>query len=230
MYFIRVSQHFRQLTVSQEQYMQTELDHFMQYKQNQEETIRFRHDIRNNLLCVNGLLESGKTDEARVYLKDLLRATDALRKQFVSGDEMLDCIIGVKTGIMVKKEIRFQLEGLLAGGLQWKVMDICTVFANAFDNAIEACQQLPPEKRQITMRIKSTDQFWFLTIQNPVKDDVDTKQLFQKNGGFTSKADAKLHGIGTYNMKRVVESYGGIMKAQCRNDVFSLEIMIDKAK
>lgn len=115
-----------------------------------------------------------------------------------------------------------------AGGLQWRVMDVCAVFANAFDNAIEACEKLPQEDRYIHLTIKATEQFWFLTMTNPVKEKVNTKRLFQRIGGYTSKADNKQHGIGTYNMKRVVESHGGLVKATCQEHQFTLEIVLDK--
>lgn len=225
----RVGQYYRERTIYQENYMQEELAHFTQYKLAQEETARFRHDIRNNLLCLNELLQSDDTEKAKAYLRDLLDVSDTLRAKFVSGDEMLDCIIGVKAGIMEEKQIRFQLDGVLAGGLQWKPVDVCVVFANALDNAIEACTQLPPEDRSIDMRIKSTSLFWLVSITNPVKDAVDTEKLFQKNSGYTSKADAGHHGIGTYNMKNTVENYGGMLKADCREGLFTLEIAIDKS-
>ena len=230
MYYTRLSEHYRKTTEYQQFYMQSELDYFMQYKQNQEETIRFRHDIRNNLLCVREMLQSGKTEDTRKYLEELLETTDTLRNKYITGDEMLDCIIGVKAGTMAEKGIRFRLEGVLAGGLRWKVMDVCVVFANALDNAMEACEQLPPEERVITMTIKSTPQFWLISFQNPVAKDVDTSLLFRKNGGYTSKSNTAQHGIGTYNMKRVVESYGGMLKATCQGAVFTLEIMIDKVQ
>ena len=108
-------------------------------------------------------------------------------------------------------------------------MDICNVFANALDNAIEACQKVEPERRQISMSIKSTSQFWFITIENPVAEAVDTSKLFLKNGGYTSKANADKHGIGTYNMKYTVESYGAMLKAECNDETFKLEILIDKS-
>lgn len=229
MYFTRINQYYQSLTKSQEYYIQAELAHFMQYKEAQEETARFRHDIRNNLLCVHNIIQNGKSEAALKYLQDLLEITTALGTKYVSGDEMLDAIIGVKTKLMEEKGIQFQLEGVLPGGLQWKAIDICIVFSNALDNAISECEKLPFTERTITLTIKSTAQFWFITITNPTKDAIDTNLLFQKNGGYTSKTDHRLHGLGTYNMKRVTESYGGIMKATCKNNLFALEIMINKS-
>lgn len=228
-YYSRISQHYRERTAYQESYLQAELEHFTQYKQAQEETRLFRHDIRNNLLCVSQMLQNGKAEEATVYLQELLNTSEGLRQKYVSGDEMLDCIIGVKAGVMAEKEIRFQLEGLLAGGLDWKPVDICSVFANALDNAIEACEQLQPESRYITMNIKSTPQFWFIRIENPVKETVDTHSLFKQKDGYTSKADTNRHGIGTYNMKHTTERNGGLLKAESTGNTFTLEIMLRKS-
>lgn len=209
--------------------MQAQLEHFNQYKLTQEKTTQFRHDIRNNLLCLKDLLQTGKTREATSYLQELLDVSDTLRAKYVSGDDMLDCIIGVKSGLMADNGIQFQLDGVLAGGLPWKTIDICNVFANALDNAMEACLKVDPERRRIAMEIRSTPQFWFITIENPVSQKVDTGKLFRKNGGYTSKANPSQHGIGTYNMKHTVESYGAMIQAECTEEIFKLEIMIDKS-
>ena len=79
------------------------------------------------------------------------------------------------------------------------------------------------------MIIKSTSQFWFITIANPVTVAIDTAKLFQRNGGYTSKSDSAKHGIGTYNMKHTVEANGAMLKAECTDETFRLEIMIDKS-
>ena len=102
-------------------------------------------------------------------------------------------------------------------------------FANALDNAMEACMQLPEDARYIDLTIRSTAQYWFISIENPVLHDVDVRRLFQKNGSYTSKTDTDQHGIGTYNMKHTVERNNGILQAHCQDQHFTLEIMIDKS-
>ncbi len=228
-YYLCISRHYQERTAIQQTYIEAELAHFQQYQHSQEETARFRHDIKNNLLCVSDMLQQGKSEEASAYLQDLLQSVESLSRKYVTGDTLLDSIVAVKAQIMKQHNIQFALDGVLAGGIAWKPVDICNVFANALDNAIEACQKLPPEKRSISMNIRSTPQFWFVTIENSVLEAVDTEKLFQMNGGYTSKANAAQHGIGTYSMKHTVESYGDMIKAECTDEVFTLEIMIDKS-
>lgn len=227
-YYLLISRHFQERTRVQEEYIQAELAHFRQYKQTQEETARFRHDTRNNLLCLNDLLREGKIQEASEYLQSLLQITQTLRPKYVSGDEILDSILAVKADKMAQDEIRFQLDGVLAGGLGWKPVDVCGVFANALDNAMEASMRLPAMYRKINMEIKATAQFWMVRISNYVLENVQTEKLFQQIGGYTTKNESN-HGIGTYNMKRTVESYGGMIHARCADNMFTLEIMIDKS-
>lgn len=225
-YSARITAYFVSRTQYQEGYMQTELEYFRQYKQTQEETKQFRHDVKNNLLCLKEMLSSGRTEDAHTYLENLVETTEALGEKYVTGDEIVDSILAAKGSVIEKSGIEFQLDGILAGGLKWKPVDVCCVFANALDNAIEACKQLPAEDRSISMKIKTAPQFWFVHIENPVKEDFDTALLFQRQGGYTSKSDSSRHGIGTYSMKHTVETYGGIVNAECVNHRFTLELMI----
>lgn len=227
-YYTCISEHYRRRTIIQEQHMEAELLHFEQYRQAQEETARFRHDIRNNLRCLREMLQQEKSEEALEYLSNLLDVAGNLSAKYVTGDSLLDSIVSVKAQTMEQHKIRFDLDGVLAGGLSWKPMDVCNVFANALDNAIEACQKVAPEERSISMKIKSTSQFWLIAIENPVAAPVDVTKLFQKNSGYTSKTDASQHGIGTYNMKYTVEAYGAMLRAECNDETFVLEIVIDK--
>ncbi len=228
LYYTRISSHYRTLNEYQESYLQAELAHFKQYKSAQEETARFRHDIRNNLICLNELMSSDRYSEASEYLSSLLSEVQSLSPKYVSGDEILDCIISSKASAMTQQSISFSLDGVFPGGIGWNSTDICSVFANALDNAIDACVQLPEDQRRISMSIRSTDKFHFVNIENPVFAEIDTSRLFSEKGGFTTKTSGGTHGIGTYNIKRTVEKYGGAVRAECADGLFKLELMINK--
>lgn len=225
-YHNRISEFFRESTEYQKVYIEAELKHFQQYKANQEETKRFRHDMKNHLVCINELLAQGKTEEGSKYLKSLMGEVQSLSQKYVSGDEMLDSIISSKADIMKKSSIDFTLEGVLAGGLNIDAVDVCSIFANALDNAIEANSIIGLKEKYVKMALKATNRLWLIQIQNPVVVDFDTKKLF--NHGFTTKRDKKHHGIGTFNIKRAVEKYGGAVEAKCKNKIFTLDILLPK--
>ncbi len=125
----------------QETYLQAELEYIEQYKRTQTETRAFRHDIINNLSLASMMLDEGKTEEAGQHLKDLLGDVRALSPAIITGDEMLDCIVSMKSDKMKELGIKFTLDGVADGGLNMKPIDVCSVFANALDNAIEAASK-----------------------------------------------------------------------------------------
>lgn len=139
----RISEFFRESTEYQKIYIEAELKHFQQYKFAQEETKRFRHDIKNNLICLSDMLSQNKTEEGKEYLKSLLGEVHRLSQKYVSGDEILDSIISSKVCVMEEANIGFSLDGVIAGGLNLESLDICSIFSNALDNAIEATTPLP---------------------------------------------------------------------------------------
>jgi len=60
----KTSAYYQQGQKFQEEWMNHELAYFKEYKKSQEETRRFRHDVTNNLTCLNVLLQEGKQEEA----------------------------------------------------------------------------------------------------------------------------------------------------------------------
>ncbi len=224
----RISAHYRQANELHESYMQSQLEHFRQYRAAQEETARFRHDIKNNLQCISDLLASGKEKEAGEYVTELLCEVRALSPEYVSGDEILDCIVSSKASVMKREGIEFVFDGVIPGGLGFAAIDVCNVFANALDNAIESCLKMPEGKRYIKMALKSSEQFRYVCIENSAAEKVDVSKLFAESGGYTTKVQSKGHGMGTYSIRRTAEKYGGVVKAESREGAFVLEIIINK--
>lgn len=211
---------------SQEAYLAAELEYIGQYKKKQVETNRFRHDIKNNLALTQMMLDEGHVEEAREHLKDMLGEVSSLSPKYVTGDEMLDIIISMKADKMDELNIRFTLDGVADGGLQIKPMDMCSIFANALDNAIEAARSC--KEPFISFAIKRTDKFFVIKITNSAEKKIDIGKLLTTSG-YTSKSDKEHHGFGLMNVRRSVEDYNGILKAESDEKSFTLSILMPRA-
>ena len=231
----------------QETYLKAELEYIERYKRNQEETRAFRHDIINNLSLTNMMLEEGKAEEASEHLKQLLGNVRSLSPSIITGDEMLDCIVAMKADKMKEKGIDFTLDGVADGGLKLKPMDVCSIFANALDNAIEASSKIhsvdgvvpesgdeaearegrEAEDAWVKMDIKRTEKFFVIKISNAANQQVDVEKLFSSSG-YTSKKDKEHHGFGLRNIRMAVEDYDGLVKAESDESSFALSIMIPR--
>jgi hypothetical protein len=216
----------------QEEYISSELEYINQYKKSQEETRAFRHDIANNLSLLAAMMDEGKSEEAKEYLDGLLGDVRGMSPKYVTGDEMLDCIVGMKASRMDEEEIDFKLDGMIDGGLGMKPVDVCNIFANALDNAIEACERIPEKTdRWVSLLVKRTDKFFSIKLSNAVKEEkngISLDKLFDGVSRKTSKKDKNLHGFGTLNMKKALEKYGGMLKSEQEGDAFTVSIMIPR--
>lgn len=183
----KVSNFYKMGQKYQEEINTLELKHFEQYKLSQDETNRFRHDMINNLMAVQMLQKDGKAKAAEEYVNELLGRIQSLSPKVVTGCDLLDCIITSKLEMMELKKIEFVADGVMDYGLEMSPVDICTIFANALDNAIEACEQCE-ENRYIHMRIKRTSAFYCIVLENSMKTQ---EKAFDVAISMTKSADTK---------------------------------------
>ena len=223
----RQTDYFNKLSEQHRSFLEAELAASKQFKEAQEETSAFRHDVRNNLSVVAMLMNEGKFDEAKHFIEDMHTSVSALSPKIVTGDEMLDSLIASKMAKMSEESIDFTIDGVADGGMGWKAIDICTVFANALDNAIEACMRTEPDTdRFIRLEIRKTAHQRLMTLTNTSPDGVDCEKLMMNGVHLTSKADKQLHGYGVRNIRKTVEKYGGMTRLSCENGVFRLEMIL----
>jgi len=103
-------------------------------------------------------------------------------------------------------------------------VDVCVIFGNALDNAIEACaNHNSSETMNINIKSSFNNGFLFVKIDNPVAVDL----RIVNNSIITTKDNNRFHGIGLSSIKSAVSKYNGRTILSCLNGVFSLEIDFD---
>ena len=103
------------------------------------------------------------------------------------------------------------------------VTDLCNIFGNALDNAIEAEIMEPEqEKRMIHVQVSAQRQFVHIKVENYISHEI------LMSGGFpkTTKRDRKNHGYGLKSIQHTVEKYQGNMAVGVDKNRFSLNIII----
>lgn len=103
------------------------------------------------------------------------------------------------------------------------VADICTVFGNALDNAIECELKIPDRsKRIIRLVLSAQKQFLLLKVENycPFRTD------FRDGLPATTKADSASHGFGLKSIRYTAQKYGGSITTGIEDDWFVLKMLI----
>ncbi len=174
-----------------------------------EQTRAFRHDIRNHLSVLDGLLSGGGLEEGRAYLQKLKTASDALSFPYQTGNPVVDILLGEKLGLAEARGITAEVSLLLPNPCGVDDLDLCVIFANALDNAVRACQAVRGE-RSIRISGERQGDFYLLAFVNTCLDQ-----------------PAPPMGTGLANIKSAAEKYHGAMLAEQKGDRFSLNVLLN---
>ena len=104
-------------------------------------------------------------------------------------------------------------------------VDICTIFGNALENATEAVAKLPPEKREITLKVARLGQNLVIRFENPFPGGT----TFDADCPATTKENAALHGYGLRSIGQTAKKYGGNLSIDTQAEQFSLNVRIPLA-
>ena len=104
-----------------------------------EQTKAFRHDIKNHLSVLSGLLNNSRLEESKAYLQKLGNASTILSFPYQTGNPVVDILLGEKLEIAKEDGIATEVSLLLPSPCGVDNYDLCVIFANALDNALTAC-------------------------------------------------------------------------------------------
>lgn len=207
---------------------------YEQYKlaiDNSEALRKEMHDMKHYVMALKN--EDDPARRAEV-LADMEQAI-AVQESFMNtGNKVLDVILTTKSLQCQKKNIT--LNAMVDGDLlsDIHVKDICSLFGNILDNAIEATQQVQDvENRLITLSVRRRNQFIIVECENrSEKANVrlrnnQTRRIFGKsNLPKTTKGDNVKHGFGLKSITQVAEKYGGAMKCSYEDGWFKVKVLL----
>lgn len=174
-----------------------------------EQTKAFRHDTKNHLLVLDGLLSKGQIEESRDYLKKLQGISASLSFSYQTGNPVVDILLGEKLGLAKANGIKANVSLLLPKVCKIDHLDLCIIFVNALDNAIKACQSIDGVK-SIDITGKQQGDFYMLEFRNTCSENLSPKM-----------------GIGLSNIKSVAEKYHGAMLIETHDKNFFLNVLLN---
>ena len=103
------------------------------------------------------------------------------------------------------------------------VMDICSIFGNILDNAIECELTIQDrKKRLIHLAVYTRKDFLVIQCENYCPAQLE----FQDGLPVTTKQDKAYHGYGIKSIRHAADKYGGTVTIHDRDDWFEINTMI----
>lgn len=196
---------------------------YVQYKQSQEamDIINYKyHDLKHHIIALRAEENSQKRN---AYLDKMEEEISNYEAQNKTGNQVLDTVLTSKKLYCMKNDISMTcvIDGTLFDFMD--VMDICSVFGNALDNAIECEKKIPEkEKRLIHVSAFSQKNFLIIRFENYCEDSLE----FQTGLPVTTKGNESFHGYGLKSIRYTVRKYGGEVDVDTDDNWFVLKILI----
>ena len=193
-------------------------NYYLNMRHSQQKIRNLYHDMKNHMICIEKIY--GEND----YIKSINKQLNEFTYIYNTNNIILDIILNDKRNICENKKIE------LIADIKFKecnfidITDVCSIFSNIIDNAIEACDKIENNKIEKKIRLKGTNvnRLYVLKCENTKLNKINKKnELFM-----TDKKDKFLHGVGIKSIKASVEKYNGNLELNDLGNKFLVNIFI----
>ncbi len=200
---------------------------YLQYRQSKEsiDLINYKyHDLKHQIEVLRREEDPEKRNAFLNQMEEEIRKYEVQNK---TGNKILDTVLTSKSLMCAKGEITFTCvaDGTLVDFLD--TTDICSIFGNALDNAIE-CEKKIEDKEKRLIHVTVSRQRDFLLIK--VENYFEGKIKYREGAPVTTKKDKKVHGYGIKSIRYTAEKYEGAVSIHSDNNWFELKVLIPLPK
>lgn len=144
-----------------------QFEHYKEMEQTYHEARHIIHDMKQHLTVMEDLNNS----ESSEYSSTLENRLESLFVGFQCSNQILSIIIGRKCKLAESKNIHVKMDVEDIDLDFMEDLDITSIFANLWDNAIEACDRLEPERRKILFMMNKVNGFIIINMENAYDKD-----------------------------------------------------------
>ena len=203
--------HMKSIFQNYQQQIDAQAKFYVQLSKSNFELRRFKHDYKNMEIGLRKLISDGKNKEALEMLNNQNITLNSTSLRFDTGNGIVDALLAGKQQQADEINTIISFEGAVPNE-SIQPVDLCIIFGNPLDNAIEACANIADEyTKEIHLSCVCNSGFIFIEITNPVQQRVEIQGNFPK----TTKSDSEMHGFGLYSLDQIIQKYDGEITCQC---------------
>jgi len=176
-----------------------------------------RHDFRHKLQTISRLVETKQYDELVTVTEKYGDALDETKVKRYCENAVLDAVFSSYLGRAENRRIRVTTSIRFPEELPASDIELATVFANAIENAIHACEKVDEQNRWIDLKVISKPKFMF-----QIANSYDGNAELNENGIPVTKEEG--HGFGTRSIVAFCEKYNSYYNFEAKEDSFVLQI------
>lgn len=201
---------------------------------------RLRHDMKNHVIALLGLLENREWEKMGEYLDDMRDGGGLGEAGEVTGNKVVDVLLYQKKQAAQNRKIKWECDVRIPRQCCINEFDLCILFGNILDNAVEACERVAcgetgdGAERFIEIQAGTVKKCFLLEARNSAgladerRIGVGSRSDRTKNSVLSAKGKGacERQGIGLWNIRDMVERYGGVMSMEAQDGVFAISVLV----
>ncbi len=191
---------------------------YYQGLQREERQVRtLRHDLRNHLTALRGLVDMGEDGKALQYIDQLVDSPALRGGKRLCENDAANAVLSAKAEAMGRSGLTADFSVSLPKALPLAEVDLCALLGNAVDNAMEAAEGA--EDKTVLLRCRTEKGLFMLRVENAYAGDLSPDLA-------TTKADKASHGFGLAGMREIAERLGGSLETRAGGGRFQLVVCL----
>lgn len=185
---------------------------------------KFNHDYKNQLNALSMLLKTNNYEKADSFINDILETIQQNESYTYCVNPTVNATLNYKAYIAQKNNIKLITDIVIPEETEnVSEMDLCSLFSNLLDNAIEAVSRLPEEERYINIKARCNKIMLIVETQNPVKENIKVEKGKLPK---TTKTNKTEHGMGLSIIEKIAKQSGGMMEFSCEGNIVKLYVRL----
>ncbi len=184
---------------------------------------RIRHDARHHNAVIAEYARRGQSEELLQYLEEYDRQMDVHTAESICANTTVNNLLSAYTRRARNEQIKVMLDVVLGGSLTIPNIDLVTILANAYENAIYGCievkKQSPERECFIHLVLKRKKNKLVISCSNTCRVEAEFKDG-QPKPEFTG-------GIGVLSIIKTAENFGGEYDFKNDDGVFKFRLIMN---
>ncbi len=186
----------------------------------EERLTMLRHDIKHHFNELYAMAKQNRGEEIAEYISQMQMFLENEDEYSESGNRDIDSLLNylLNKAQKVLKKVDYQIN--IPQELEIRTFDLNAILGNLLENAIYASKA--SEEKLLKIEINYDRGILFVRVQNSYNGRLDKRgEVF-----LSTKSDREEHGIGLQSVRRVVDTYQGIMEINYDEKIFEVRLIL----
>ena len=191
-----------------------------------EKISKIRHDTKNHLQNAITLISQGEFGAVENLVAEMIEQSDNICLDYnpVTGNDIIDAAITVKTAICKSRSIDFKLTCEKLPNINISEIDLSSLISNILDNAITAAEKT--DNPQVILKIFVRGEYLNIVSENTYSGKINKSNEGKLTAFLTTKCNSNEHGFGTRIIGEIAQKYDGACVYEYENGLFKMNVML----